>query len=295
MNPPRHWRLIALQLTSQPDVAANLAAIGQLLAQLPEVHDQRPQLVVLPEGALCFAGAEDVNLQLQEPLGLQDKTAQPIQFQISALAQKYGIYLLVGTFPTTTADPKRFAASSLLFSPQGELIADYQKIHLFDAVVSDGTGQYLESAKTMPGQKITLAELGADHELKLGMAVCYDMRFPGLFQALAKRRMNVLALPSAFTTVTGDAHWHTLLRSRAIETQSFVIAPAQTGRHQNGRESKVRETYGHSLIIDPWGRILADAGTAPGLIYADIDLMQASELRERMPLLHHNRFLSEFL
>jgi predicted amidohydrolase len=102
--------------------------------------------------------------------------------------------------------------------------------------------------------------------------------------------MNVLALPSAFTTVTGDAHWHTLLRARAIETQSFVIAPAQTGRHQNGRE-----TYGHSLIIDPWGRILADAGTAPGLIYADIDLMQASELRERMPLLHHNRFLSEFL
>ncbi|RVU33076.1 carbon-nitrogen hydrolase family protein [Rheinheimera riviphila] len=284
------WRLIALQLNSQPDVATNLAAIAQLLGQLPDNSDQRPQLVVLPEGALCFAGGEDANLQLQEPLGLQDETAQPVQFQLSALAKKFGIYLLVGTFPTTTSDPKRFAASSLLFSPQGELIADYQKIHLFDALISDGTGQYLESARTMPGKKITLAELGADQELKLGMAVCYDMRFPGLFQALARRGMNVLALPSAFTTVTGDAHWHTLLRARAIETQSFVIAPAQTGRHQNGRE-----TYGHSLIIDPWGRILADAGTAPGLIYADIDLMQASELRERMPLLHHNRFLSEFL
>jgi nitrilase len=254
------------------------------------VNEQRPQLVVLPEGALCFAGAEDANLQLQEPLGLQEQAVQPVQFQLSALAKKFAVYLLVGTFPTTTSDPKRFAASSLLFSPQGLLIADYQKIHLFDALISDGTGQYLESAKTMPGEKITLAELGEHSELKLGMAVCYDMRFPGLFQALARRGMNVLALPSAFTTVTGDAHWHTLLRARAIETQSFVIAPAQTGRHQNGRE-----TYGHSLIIDPWGRILADAGTAPGLIYADIDLMQASELRERMPLLHHNRFLSEFL
>ncbi len=290
MNQAQPWRLIALQLTSQPDVAANLASIEQLLNQLPQVTDQRPQLVVLPEGALCFAGAEDANLQLQEPLGLQDAAAQPVQFQLSALAKKFGIYLLVGTFPTQTSDPKRFAASSLLFSPQGALIADYQKIHLFDALISDGTGQYLESAKTMPGEKITLAEIGEHSELKLGMAVCYDMRFPGLFQVLARRGMNMLALPSAFTTVTGDAHWHTLLRARAIETQSFVIAPAQTGRHQNGRE-----TYGHSLIIDPWGRILADAGTAPGLIYADIDLMQATELRERMPLLHHNRFLSEFL
>lgn len=300
MNPPQLWRLIALQLTSQPEVAGNLAAIAELLQQLPENPQQRPQLVVLPEGALCFAGAADANLQLQEPLGLQDETTQPIQFQLSAFAKQFGIYLLVGTFPTTTADPKRFAASSLLFSPQGELVADYQKIHLFDALISDGTGQYLESAKTMPGEKITLAELGDQLELKLGMAVCYDMRFPGLFQALARRGMNVLALPSAFTTVTGEAHWHTLLRTRAIETQSFVIAPAQTGRHGQsidtaGRDSSLRETYGHSLIIDPWGRILADAGTAPGLIFADIDLMQASELRERMPLLHHNRFLSEFL
>lgn len=295
MTSAQPWRVIALQLNSQPDLAENLAAITALLSQLPELADQRPQLVVLPEGALCFAGGENANLQLQEPLGLQDEARQPVQFQLSALAKTFGIYLLVGTFPTTTADPKRFAASSLLFSPQGLLVADYQKIHLFDAKISDSTGQYLESAKTMPGDKITLAELGKDQALKLGMAVCYDMRFPGLFQALVKQGMNVLALPSAFTTVTGEAHWHTLLRARAIETQSFVIAPAQTGRHGNGPDSSLRETYGHSLIIDPWGRILADAGTAPGLIYADIDLMQATELRERMPLLHHNRFLSEFL
>lgn len=305
MHNAQPWRLIALQMNSQPDVAENLAALEQLLSQLPKGIDQRPQLVVLPEGALCFAGATNANLQLCEPLGLQDAQRQPLQFQLSALAVKYAVYLLVGTFPTATSDPNRFAASSLLFSPQGDLVADYQKIHLFDALINDGTGQYLESARTKPGHKITLAEIGAQHELKLGLAVCYDMRFPGLFQALAQRGMNVLALPSAFTTVTGEAHWHTLLRARAIETQSFVIAPAQTGYH--GQKNAVaagetshstrnlRETYGHSLIIDPWGRILADAGTAPGLIYADIDLMQASELRERMPLLHHNRFLSEFL
>lgn len=305
MKHSQPWRFIALQMNSQPNVAENLAALEQLLTQLPACTDHRPQLVVLPEGALCFAGAADANVQLCEPLGLQDEQQQPVQFQLSALAMKFAVYLLVGTFPTASTDPKRFAASSLLFSPQGELIADYQKIHLFDALISDGTGQYRESARTMPGEKIAIAELGEQRELKLGMAVCYDMRFPGLFQALARRGMNVLALPSAFTTVTGDAHWHTLLRARAIETQSFVIAPAQTGCHGDlpsvvGSDdqpvaSNRRETYGHSLIIDPWGRILADAGTAPGLIYADIDLMQATELRERMPLLHHNRFLSEFL
>lgn len=305
MHKPQPWRLVALQMNSQPDVQENLAALEQLLLQLPAVADQRPQLVVLPEAALCFAGAADANMQLCEPLGLDDAQKQPVQFQLSALAARFSVYLLVGTFPTATTDPKRFAASSLLFSPQGELVADYQKIHLFDALIPDGTGQYQESVRTMPGEKITLAELGDSQTLKLGMAVCYDMRFPGLFQALARRGMNVLALPSAFTTVTGEAHWHTLLRARAIETQSFVIAPAQTGCHGqcsaalhrdgNAGASHLRETYGHSLIIDPWGRILADAGTAPGLIYADIDLMQATELRERMPLLHHNRFLSEFL
>jgi nitrilase len=289
------WRLVALQMNSQPDVATNLAAIIELLRQLPEAPTHHRQLVVLPEGALCFAGDADANLQLQETLGLQSITQQPVQFQLSVIAKQFGIFLLVGTFPTRTSDPNRFAASSLLFSPQGELVADYQKIHLFDALVSDGTGQYLESATTMPGDKLTLATIGAQQQLKLGLAVCYDMRFPGLFQALAAQGMNVLALPSAFTTVTGAAHWHTLLRARAIETQSFVIAPAQTGRHAKDREDGGRETYGHSLIIDPWGRILADAGTAPGLIYADIDLMQANELRERMPLLHHNRFLSELL
>jgi predicted amidohydrolase len=127
-------------------------------------------------------------------------------------------------------------------------------------------------------------------DLNLGMAVCYDMRFPGLFQAMVQQGMTVLALPSAFTTVTGAAHWHTLLRARAIETQCFVIAPAQTGCHQNGRK-----TFGHSLIIDPWGQILADAGEAPGVISVTIDLTEVTNLRRKMPVQRHQRFTSELL
>ncbi len=273
------WQFTALQLTSAIEPAENLQQIRQLLTAIPSA---RPQLVVLPEGALCFDGPADANQQLQETLG-----AGYWQQQLAALASEFAIYLLVGTFPTKTADASKFAASSLLFGPDGDLVADYQKIHLFDADVADGTGSYRESNRTVAGQKVTVAELPG---LKLGMAVCYDMRFPGLFQAMREQGMTVLALPSAFTTVTGAAHWHTLLRARAIETQSFVIAPAQTGCHQQGRQ-----TYGHSLIIDPWGAVLADAGEAPGLISVTVDLTEVSALRAKMPVQRHNRFTSEFL
>ncbi|MBN8446922.1 MAG: carbon-nitrogen hydrolase family protein [Gammaproteobacteria bacterium] len=273
------WQLTALQMTSAATPAENLMQIRSLLAQIPAA---RPQLVALPEGAMCFDGAVDANQLLQEPLGTGSW-----QQQLAALAAEFSIYLLVGTFPTKTADNEKFAASSLLFAPNGDLVADYQKIHLFDADVADGTGSYRESNRTAAGQKITVADLPG---LKLGMAVCYDMRFPGLFQAMRNEGMTVLALPSAFTTVTGAAHWHTLLRARAIETQSFVLAPAQTGCHQQGRQ-----TYGHSLIIDPWGTVLADAGEAPGIISVAVDLREVSALRAKMPVQRHNRFTSEFL
>lgn len=273
------WQFTALQLTSAIEPAENLQQIRQLLTQIPAA---RPQLVALPEGAMCFDGPVDANQRLQEPLG-----TGLWQQQLAELAREFSIYLLVGTFPTQTAEVSKFAASSLLFAPDGALVADYQKIHLFDADVADGTGSYRESNRTAAGQKVTVAELPG---LTLGMAVCYDMRFPGLFQAMREQGMTVLALPSAFTTVTGAAHWHTLLRARAIETQSFVIAPAQTGCHQQGRQ-----TYGHSLIIDPWGTVLADAGDASGLISVAVDLTEVSALRAKMPVQRHNRFTSEFL
>ncbi len=273
------WQLSALQLCSSPSPAENLVQIEQLLQQLPPA---RPQLVALPEGALCFAGADGANFAIAEALSYQADGQGPLQQQLSQLAQQFQIYLLVGTLPTHCADPSRFSASSLLFGPDGSLLADYQKIHLFDADVSDQTASYRESASTLAGKQVRVADLGL---LQLGLAICYDVRFPGLFQQLRQHGMNVLSLPSAFTTVTGDAHWHTLLRARAIETQSFVLAPAQTGTHQNGRQ-----TYGHSLIIDPWGQILADAGTEPGLISVQIDLQQVSAVRSKMPLAAHNQF-----
>jgi predicted amidohydrolase len=272
------WRLSAVQLTSGPDPAVNLAKVEQLLAQLPKAERH---LAVLPEGVAVFAGADGLNLQLAEALG-----AGPLQSAYAALAKKHQLYLLVGTLPTQTSDPMRFAASSLLYNPTGELIGDYQKIHLFDALVNDSSKQYLESATTMPGDKVSLVQLD---ELKLGMLICYDMRFPGLSQTLAAQGMNVLAAPSAFTTVTGEAHWHTLLRARAIETQSFVVAPAQVGTHINGRQ-----TYGHSLIIDPWGRILAEAdGSSEMVLSVETDLDLCQQLAEKMPVRHHNRFQSE--
>lgn len=273
------WRLSAVQLTSGPDALANLAKVDQLLAQLPKAEQH---LAVLPEGVAVFAGPDGLNLQLAETSG-----AGTLQSAYATLAKKYQLYLLVGTLPTPTSDPKRFAASSLLYSPEGELLADYQKIHLFDALVNDSSQQYSESATTMAGKKLTLTQLG---DLRLGMLICYDMRFPGLAQALAAQGMNVMAVPSAFTTVTGEAHWHTLLRARAIETQSFVVAPAQVGTHINGRQ-----TYGHSLIIDPWGRILAEAdGSSEMVLSVEIDLDYCQQLAEKMPVRHHNRFQSEF-
>jgi nitrilase len=273
------WRLSAVQLTSGPDPLANLAKVDQLLAGLPT---SAQHLAVLPEGVAVFAGPDGLNLQLAEVLG-----SGPLQSAYAALAKKHKLYLLVGTLPTQTSDPTRFAASSLLYNPQGELIADYQKIHLFDALVNDSSKQYLESAATMPGDKLSLTRID---QLSLGMLICYDMRFPGLSQALAAQGMNVMAAPSAFTTVTGEAHWQTLLRARAIETQSFVVAPAQVGTHPNGRQ-----TYGHSLILDPWGRVLAQAdGSNEMVLSVEIDLDLCQQLAEKMPVRHHNRFQSEF-
>jgi predicted amidohydrolase len=277
------WQLTALQLCSSPSPADNLRQIADLLQQLPPA---RPQLVALPEGALCFAGPDGANLAIAEPLsepGIALNSQQPLQQQLSALARQHQIYLLAGTLPTQSTDPSRFSASSLLFGPDGTLLCDYQKIHLFDADVSDNTASYRESAATKPGEKVAVADLGA---VKAGLAICYDVRFPGLFSVLRQQGMNLLCLPSAFTTVTGAAHWHTLLRARAIETQSFVLAPAQTGTHANGRQ-----TYGHSLIIDPWGQVLADAGAEPGLISVRIDLQEVAKVRRNMPLAMHNQFI----
>ncbi|MBZ9613838.1 carbon-nitrogen hydrolase family protein [Rheinheimera maricola] len=276
-----NWRLSAIQLTSTPNPEYNLAQVALYLQQMSEQFNQDlPHLVALPECFAVFGGADGLQLQYQAALG-----QGVIQQGCAALAQQFGLYLLAGSLPTISADPQRFSASSVLFAPDGSIVADYQKMHLFDVAVHDRTGSYRESASTNPGQKISLATAG---QLKLGMTICYDVRFPGLMQALASQGMNVLSVPSAFTRVTGAAHWHILLQARAIENQCFVLAPNQTGTHANGRE-----TFGHSLIIDPWGRVLADAGEQPGWISATVDLTECQRQQASMPLAQHNRFNSE--
>ncbi|WNO59915.1 carbon-nitrogen hydrolase family protein [Rheinheimera sp. MMS21-TC3] len=271
------WRLSAIQLTSTPSIQHNLNQVETYLSQLPTASQH---LVVLPECFAIFGSRDSFNLQYQAALG-----EGSIMQGCAKLAKQFSVYLLAGSLPTTTDDPNRFAASSVLFAPDGTIVADYQKMHLFDVEVSDNIGSYRESATTKPGDKLVLAEL---QQLKLGLSICYDVRFPGLAQALTAKGMNVLSVPAAFTRTTGQAHWHTLLQARAIENQCFVIAANQTGVHENGRE-----TFGHSLIIDPWGEILADAGTEPGWISSEIDLAQIARVRQGMPVASHNRFISE--
>ena len=276
-----NWRLSAIQLTSTPEPRDNLVQVERYLTELQQAYDDdMPHLVALPECFAVFGGHDGLQLQHMAPLGQGD-----IQQGCAALAKQFGVYLLAGSLPTTSPEPSRFSASSILFAPDGNIVADYQKLHLFDVDVSDTTGSYRESQTTFPGQKITLVTLG---ELKLGMTVCYDVRFPGLMQALAAQGMNLLSVPAAFTRVTGAAHWHTLLRARAIENQCFVLAPNQTGVHANGRE-----TFGHSLIINPWGEIIGDAGTTPGWISAVVDLSECDSWRQKMPVAQHNRFNCE--
>ena len=175
---------------------------------------------------------------------------------------------------------------SLLLNPAGEIAAQYDKIHLFDVEVGDGQ-TYRESAKIVPGATLALTTINHQPPTTLGLTICYDLRFPQLYRALAKAGAHILSVPAAFTQVTGEAHWHTLLRARAIENTCFVIAPAQTGTHPGNRK-----TYGHSLVVSPWGEIIADGGVEEGVVMAEIDLAEVNRVRKRLPSLEHDREFS---
>jgi predicted amidohydrolase len=195
------------------------------------------------------------------------------------LARKLGIYVHVGSLAIKiSAD--RAANRSFLIDPKGEIAARYDKIHMFDVDLADGES-YRESRNYRPGELAVLADLPWG---RLGLTVCYDLRFPALYRALAEGGATMLAIPSAFTKQTGEAHWQVLMRARAIENGCFVFAAAQGGKHENGRE-----TFGHSLIVDPWGRIIAEGGTEPGVVMAEIDLTEVANARARIPSLQHGR------
>jgi predicted amidohydrolase len=195
------------------------------------------------------------------------------------LASGLGIYLLAGSFAVKREDGL-LANRSYLFDDKGRIAARYSKIHMFDVDLPNGE-RYRESSTFVPGEEAVLAPSPFG---PIGLTVCYDLRFPHLYRALAKAGAAILTVPSAFTVVTGEAHWHVLLRARAIETGCFVLAPAQTGTHAEGRR-----TYGHSLAVAPWGEILGDGGTEPGILYADLDLARIADARARVPSLTHDR------
>ncbi|MCA1768137.1 MAG: carbon-nitrogen hydrolase family protein [Idiomarina sp.] len=259
-------------MSSRPSPQDNLATVAKLLEQLPAA---RPQLVVLPEAFCCFGAGDHAQLEMAETYRDGE-----IQKQLASLAKAHGIYLVGGTLPIKAGE--RFSAASLLFGPDGSIVDRYDKIHLFDVDVADNTKQYRESKWTKPGAEIvaTATDVGV-----VGLSVCYDLRFPELFRALRQAGSDIIVLPSGFTQVTGKAHWHTLVRARAIEQQVFIVAPNQVGQHDNGRE-----TYGHSIIVSPWGEILAEQELGEAIISVSVDLADCESIRKQMPVAQQNQF-----
>ncbi|KCZ59480.1 carbon-nitrogen hydrolase family protein [Hyphomonas chukchiensis] len=266
-------RAACVQMRSTTAVAENIAAASALVRQAAEA------------GAVFIATPEMTNLLDIRPgmarpkIVAQEDDATLVAFR--ALAVELGVWLLLGSIAVTAEGEDRLANRSFLIAPDGDVVAHYDKIHMFDVEVGDGQ-TYRESRTYRPGTSTALANAGIG---RVGMTICYDLRFPALYRSLAQAGAQILTVPAAFTRVTGEAHWHVLLRARAIETGCFVVAPTQGGKHEDGRE-----TYGHSLIISPWGEILAEAdGDEPGVIWADLDLDEVDKARARIPSLGNNQ------
>ena len=265
-----------IQLNSSDDPAENLPLT---MAWIAEAAQAGAGFVLTPEVTNCVSSSR---ARQQEVLETEenDQTLQALKAQAADL----GIWVLIGSLALKTNDVDgRFANRSFLISPKGEVTARYDKIHMFDVTVSEKE-TYRESAGYRPGDSLTLAK----EPCALGMTICYDIRFPHLYRQLSKAGAECLTIPSAFSKVTGAAHWETLLRARAIENGCYVLAPAQTGIHLASL-GKPRETYGHSMAIGPWGEVMADAGTKPGVIYVDLDPTEVAQARKRIPALTHDR------
>jgi len=271
------YNLAAIQMVSGSSPAVNLSCIKKLLKTLSPVVNQ---LILLPENALSLADTAGY-LALAEDLG-----DGYYQTELGQLAKHYQCYLVCGSFPIRSRQSAKIFTTSLVFSPQGQLICHYHKIHLFDALVADQKGVYRESDTFIAGNDIQLFDYqigGAS--VKVGLAICYDLRFPALFQMLRAQGADIILLPAAFTKVTGSAHWFALLQARAIENQCYIIAANQGGLHLCGRE-----TFGHSVIISPWGEILSQLELGEGIIQAPFAKALIDRVRLQMPVTLHNRF-----
>ena len=265
------FRAACVQLRSSDDVQENIRVTSELIR---EAHAKGANFVATPENTTLTAPDGGAKLVKSFP---EDR--DPALPEFRALAEELGLWLLVGSLAIKVSE-KKTANRSFLIDPKGRITARYDKIFLFDVDLPNGE-TYRESNTVEGGDHAVVADLPWG---KVGLSICYDLRFPHLYRRLAQAGSSILTVPSAFTETTGMAHWHVLLRARAIENGAFVIAPAQGGAHANGRK-----TYGHSLIVSPWGDVLAEAGTEPCVITADIDLAAVSDARARVPSLRHDR------
>ena len=265
------FKAACVQLNSGNDLDANLRSIADAVGTAKQ---QGAQLVMLPEYAALLDGSGRVMRENSFP-----EDTHPALEACRTLARNHALHLLVGSL-TIRVDEERMANRSYLLAPDGSTMASYDKIHMFDVTLPSGK-VIRESSAYRPGDRAVTAETPWG---TLGMTVCYDLRFPHLFRALSKAGAHFLAVPSSFQRETGVAHWHSLLRARAIENLAYVFAPAMCGEHPGNRS-----TFGHSLIIDPWGKIVAELGTEPGICYAEINADEVLKVRGMLPALTHDR------
>src|ERR1043166_4188060 len=271
MNGSSKFRVGLIQMRAARSPAVNIDAAAKLIG---EAKTGGADYVLTPEMTNIMESSRE---KLFASIVPEENDATLATFR--ELARALGIYLHVGSL-AVKASPDKAVNRSFLIDRRGDIVARYDKIHMFDVDLKGGES-YRESRSYRPGDLAVLTDLPWG---RLGLTICYDLRFPALYRALAEAGATFLAIPSAFTRQTGEAHWHVLMRARAIETGSFVFAAAQGGQHENGRE-----TYGHSLVVDPWGRVLAEGDTEPGVIFADVDPAEVAAARARLPSLEHGR------
>lgn len=270
-----------LQLNACDDPAENLP---RTVDYLRDAAAQGAEFVLTPEVTNCVSTSRAQQAKVLHAES-EDETLAALREEAAA----HGIWLLIGSLGLQTEDPDgRFANRSFLIDPEGAVQARYDKIHMFDVEI-DETETYRESAGYRPGTQAVVAQTPWG---TLGMSICYDLRFPQLYQALVDAGAQILTVPAAFSPVTGAAHWHALLRARAIETGCFVLAPAQTGTHQSAT-NKTRDTYGHSLVVAPWGEVVLDAGEAPGVYMFEIDPKEVETARRRVPSMANRRSFAQ--
>jgi predicted amidohydrolase len=268
-------RAAVIQLNCQDDVRRNLDRAAALAA---EAAKSGATLLTLPEN-FAFMGEEAQKREIAE--STDEDAAGAITNAVREIARTNGAWVVAGGMPEKSGDPQRPFNTSLLVAPDGAVVARYRKIHLFDVDLPDGT-KLLESGATSAGRDHAVATIGPD--LRLGMTICYDLRFPELYRRLSAEGVRIVTVPAAFTLTTGKDHWHVLLRARAIENQVFILAPAQHGKHPRNRQ-----TYGKSIIVDPWGDVLAQAAEGEGWASATLDFAAQDRVRASLPCLAHRR------